>query len=475
MAAALTLAEAGADVVLCEALTYPGGCASTFSRQGWRFEAGATLFSGFGEGQLFRRWIDAHGMDVSVDFLDPVVTLRSPALTLPIPARREVLVESFCALPGAPEAGVRAFFDEQRRVADALWALFDDPDLLPPFGVPALLTHLGRAPRYLPVLRLVGRPLLAALRRHGLADFAPLRCYLDAVCQITVQASSAEAEAPFAMGAMDYYFRGTGHVRGGIGRLAEGMVDAIEGLGGRVMLANRVKSMRREGGAWCVETRKGVIRAERVVANVLPQGVRGLLGVDVGDNRQLDDLARRVEDGWGAAMLYLGLDPRADLPEHAHHLELVVDSDAPFIEGNHLFCSVSAAHERDRGPDGGRTATVSTHLPMKTLNAMTPPERAAYVAGIQRRMWAGIEALAPRLAAATVRTMPASPRTFERFTRRPSGFVGGIPRRAGLTNYQRLWPAPPVSGLYLVGDSTFPGQSTLAVALGGLKVAQRIT
>jgi len=38
-----------------------------------------------------------------------------------------------------------------------------------------------------------------------------------------------------------------------------------------------------------------------------------------------------------------------------------------------------------------------------------------------------------------------------------------------------LWPAPPVSGLYLVGDSTFPGQSTLAVALGGLKVAQRIT
>ena len=49
LGAALTLAEAGKQVLLCERLNYPGGCAATFQRKGIAFEAGATLFSGFGE------------------------------------------------------------------------------------------------------------------------------------------------------------------------------------------------------------------------------------------------------------------------------------------------------------------------------------------------------------------------------------------------------------------------------------------
>ena len=45
LSAALTLAERGADVRVCEALNYPGGCASTFRKDGYAFEAGATLSS----------------------------------------------------------------------------------------------------------------------------------------------------------------------------------------------------------------------------------------------------------------------------------------------------------------------------------------------------------------------------------------------------------------------------------------------
>jgi phytoene dehydrogenase-like protein len=37
---ALTLGQGGAKVLVCEALRYPGGCASTFSRGGFRFDAG---------------------------------------------------------------------------------------------------------------------------------------------------------------------------------------------------------------------------------------------------------------------------------------------------------------------------------------------------------------------------------------------------------------------------------------------------
>ena len=52
--------------------------------------------------------------------------------------------------------------------------------------------------------------------------------------------------------------------------------------------------------------------------------------------------------------------------------------------------------------------------------------------------------------------------------------MGGVPRRAGLGNHESLWPSPVLPDLYLVGDSVFPGQSTLAATVGGARVAERI-
>lgn len=128
----LRLSELGARVVLLESLACPGGCASTFERDGYRFEAGATLFSGLGEGQLFRRWIDRYRLDVPVGWLDPVVELRSPAFTLAVPRRRREIVErllGLAALEGAPLAeALTRFFKRQGVVADTLSGLLDEPE-----------------------------------------------------------------------------------------------------------------------------------------------------------------------------------------------------------------------------------------------------------------------------------------------------------------------------------------------------------
>jgi phytoene dehydrogenase-like protein len=135
---------------------------------------------------------------------------------------------------------------------------------------------------------------------------------------------------------------------------------------------------------------------------------------------------------------------------------------------------VSALDEADRGPGGARTATVSTHVPMRSLRALTPDAQGRYVAAVQARMAAVITARAPEVTRAVIHRMTASPRTFARFTGRFLGYVGGVPRRAGLHHYEGLWPTEAAPGLYLVGDSVFPGQSTLATAIGGQRVAERV-
>jgi phytoene dehydrogenase-like protein len=477
LAVALRLAEQGAKVALFETLNYAGGCASTFRRKGHAFESGATLFSGFGDGELFARWIDAHSMGVTFERLDPTVVLRAPGLELPISPSRDVFVRTLTQLPAATSFApqIEAFFREQKVVADALWALFRNPSLLPPFGFKELLVHAKASPGYLPLIRLVGRSLHAMLDRHGLTDCKPLRIFLDAVCQITVQCSAAEAEAPFALGAMDYYFRGTGHVHGGIGTLATAMVDAIRKAGGEVHLACSVRGIRQASDGFELETRRGVYRAQHLALNVLPQAVSKLLSLDSAESQRMHRHAARIEEGWGAVMLYRVLAPGAALAVQAHHLELVADENRAFTNGNHVFCSVSAASERERvQTDGARTVTMSTHVAMKDLLRLSDNERAALVRDVQEQMRDTVRARAPELAANVQLEMPASPRTFERFTQRPFGYVGGIPRRVGLSNYAQLLPLCVRRGVYLVGDSYFPGQSTLAVALGGVKVADAL-
>ncbi len=460
LGAALTLVDKGRDVVLCESLAYPGGCASTFTRDGYQFEAGATMFSGFAPGQLMHRWIEHFGLDVDVELLDPVVRFRGGGEELVVPRDRAAFVDRVASLPGVPEAGARAFFAWQARLADGLWRLFDDPALLPPFDLSALARHVRQAPAYAPLVAAAGRSLSSMLPRFGLADAYPLRAWLDAVCQITVQATASEAEAPFALAAMDYFFRGCAHIRGGVGALASAMCRAIEARGGEVRLTDRVKGLRRDGGLWIANTRRGEVRARAVFTSTLPADTASLAGIG---GRRLEQLGARVSGGWGAVAWYLVLSPDVALPASATHLLCLDDPRAAPREGNQVLCSVSAAGEA-RGPGGVRTATVSTHVPLRG-------DAAAVAAAAQARARATLRLRAPEVDAAIVHALPASPRTFERFTGRSAGAVGGIPRRVGVGQYATMFPRPVADGLWMVGDTVFPGQSTLATAIGGQRAA----
>jgi len=460
LGAALTLAAAGRSVVLCEALNYPGGCASTFVRDGYRFEAGATLFSGFSPGQLMHRWIDRFRLPVEVQPLDPVLRFRVGGAELVIPRDRRLFVERIAARSTAPAARIRAFFAWQKRVADPLWQLFDDPSLLPPLGVRQLGRHVRQMGSYAPMLGLLGRSLAEVLRSWELEHCPFLRTYLDAVCQITVQVPAAEAEALFALAAIDYFFRGCVHVRGGVGALATALCGAIEAQGGEVWLSSRVRGLQRRADRWVVQSRRGELSTASVFASSLPGDLSALSGTH---SRRLGALQRRVEEGWGAATWYLALRSDVALPPDPVHIQCVADPARPLQQGNHLMCSVSPLGE-DRGPEGVRTATVSTHVPMTG-------DPSAVAMGAQTALRETLRMRAPEVDSAIVHALSGSPRTFARFTRRGRGFVGGIPRRVGLGNYADLFPRPVADGLWLVGDTVFPGQSTLATAIGGQRAA----
>jgi phytoene dehydrogenase-like protein len=477
LGAALSLSEQGARVCLCESLRYPGGCASTFQRGGFRFDAGATLLSGLGPGQLFGSWLGRYAPHTQVDWMDPLVELRSAGFQLAVGRDRAALSAQFCALPGAPVAAIHAFFARQQAVAAVLWSVFDDLELLPPFGVKNLARHSARLLRYAALAPLLGRSLASVLASHGLSGFAPLRLYVDALCQITVQCPAAEAEALFALGAMDYYYRGTAHVRGGVGTLANALLAAAARAGAEVRLPARVAGLRRgPDGSWIATTRRGEVRARAVIANLIPEALEALLAQEprhLHGRAELRARSTALDDSWGAAMLYAVARAPQGSTDDAHHLQLIADAEQPLSEGNHIFVSASSALETERAPAGRRTLTISTHLPLAKLRA-AGSDTGKYVQSIQDRMRRTLQARAPEWFRGIEHELPASPRTFARFVGRPGGTVGGLPRRVGMSSYAGIGPSQVLGGIWLVGDSVFPGQSALATAIGGVRTASDV-
>ncbi len=145
----------------------------------------------------------------------------------------------------------------------------------------------------------------------------------------------------------------------------------------------------------------------------------------------------------------------------------------PLGEGNSVFASFSPAWDESRAPAGQRALTLSTHTALDDWWQLYKHDRTGYDARkneLAEKMLSAAEAALPGLRSAARLVMPGTPVTFQRFTRRKQGWVGGFPQ----TSLLRTLGPHLAANFWLVGDSIFPGQSTAAVALGGMSVANRI-
>jgi phytoene dehydrogenase-like protein len=88
--------------------------------------------------------------------------------------------------------------------------------------------------------------------------------------------------------------------------------------------------------------------------------------------------------------------------------------------------------------------------------------------------WGRIHAAMPELGAGCEVIETATPRTFYDTTRRKLGMVGGIGQSLDVFGMNSLSHRTALQNLYMVGDSTFPGQGIAAVTQSGLIVANEI-
>ncbi len=484
---AALLAKQGFDVTVLQAQTYPGGSASTFTHQGFRFESGATVVGGFQPD-------GPHA--IAADLLDLTwpVQRHDPAWVVHLPGGgdRELMAVALSAdnaevLRRFPES--RAFWDEQSRIADIAWKMTAQGLPWPPRSTAELrqLVKVGllNFPRDLRLLPFAFATVFDWMQRHGLHTNRAFKRFLDGQLLISAQTTSENVNAIYGATALDLARQGVYHVEGGIGGLAETLITRLNALGGRIIYRQRVTRILVEPDQHGHPRAVGVMarlgrRSQRetfypadiVIANLTPWDLDRLLGPHSPDVLRSEVRCRR--SGWGAFVLHVGVQAEAIPDGFPDHHQVLTDLDGPLGETHSVFMSLSPAWDASRAPTGQRAVTITTHTAVQPWWDLLEADQAAYYIrkqDYQVRMLAAVERLLPGFSQKLTLVLAGSPVTYQFYTDRHLGQVGGFPQTS---LFRMRSPRTGIRNIRLVGDSIFPGQSTAGVTLGAIRVARDI-
>lgn len=473
---AALLAQAGYDVKVLEAQTYPGGCASTWTHKGYRFESGATVAGGFqpnGPHHVVGEMLD---IQWPVKRHDPAWVVHLPGTDVALTADNADVLAKF------PHTA--KFWETQSRLANLTWRLSAQNMPWPPTsGHEAMRLAqiaLRNFPDDLQAVPYIFSTVYDWAARFGLTHDATFMRFLDGQLLISAQTTSKYVNALWGATALDLARQGVYHVRGGIGGLAQTLVDTLRRYGGEILYRHRASRLEvidgRIVGVWVTRSRHSAeeffMPADFVVANTTPWDAAQLLGSNTPGRLQRE--ISRPRRGWGAFVLHLGVDCDVFPAGYPDHHQILLDLEGPLGETRSIFMSVSPEWDDTRAPEGMRAVTITTHTDPSQWWSELETDRDGYYAkkdDYSDKIISAIDDILPGFRDGIALALPGTPVTYQFYTDRHDGLVGGFP----ITSlFKARGPRTGVANLRLVGDSIFPGQSTAGVSLGALRVAEDV-
>jgi phytoene dehydrogenase-like protein len=315
--------------------------------------------------------------------------------------------------------------------------------------------------------------LADALRAFALEDDRALVGLLSMLVEDTVH--STVAAAPLINAALGITIRGVGlsRARGGMCGFWRRFVGRYRALGGTLQVGRAVDRIEGREGAYRVTTRRGVVTSAQVVVAV-PAVLAARLGPAPADEALAPYLRRDATALGGAVVLFLGVPEREVAGQAFTHHQLLSHYDRPLGDGNNMFVSVSAPGDEESAPAGHRAVMISTHCALESWEDLAPEAYPARKSEVGTRLLALARRVYPELGRNAVVAEVATPRTYERFTRRPRGAVGGVRQTLANANQRAIPHDVGIPGYWLVGDSTWPGLGTVACCLGSRIVAEGV-
>lgn len=472
LSAGALLAHTGHKVHLYEAHTYVGGCASFFKRKDFKFDAGATTLSGLGPGRPLNRLIEILNLDFPISPLkSPMkITLNDGRTFIRHKDLKEHIATMEIVFPGLPHD---KFWNDLKEKEESLWSILSAGQYFPPKGLKDLKRLLDpKVLKNASLGLLAFIPFIKTIPKEMRADDSFMSFINE---QLLISTQSHANQVPALLAAMgliypdDMYYS-----EGGMVALGELFAQKIKDSGGEVFLRRPVTKVSKESnGKFSFKVRgpggKEIYdEADVVISNLTVWDTPKIL------DKKLSEIypQHQKRAAWGALSAYFAVKIKEGIKPLYHQVHF----NSSFLGVGSFFISFSHPNDKSRAPEGYQTVTVSTHTRSEDWDRY-------YNEGIYDQ---NIELFKEEVKRALSKIIPpqdiqemteievGTPHTFERFTGRHKGLVGGLPHN--LKNNILTFPSQEtaIKGLYQIGDTTFPGQGVVGVVTGAMMLAGKI-
>ncbi len=473
MATAARLQAAGLATIVLEAHGQPGGCAGFYRRRGFSFDVGATTLVDFEPGGVGGELLETIGMPPINGEPLPGYQAWLPDRTVRLYRDRSAWIKERRKV-FADSPAHQSFWKLLDRLANVFWQATRRGVKLPLRSLTDLTgacAALGW--RNIHYGRFLNWTMGDALRSHGLRNDQSLVGLLAMLIEDTVH--STVDQAPLINSALGITIRGAGLSRasGGMRGFWQKFASHYRQIGGKLWVGCRVGKIAGSNGRFLIDTRRGIIQARQVVS-AIPVELTTSLTRPAISRRLKRYLTRDAQARGGAGVVCLGVPEEEVAGQEFTHHQLMQDTSAPLGNGNNMFISVSAARDLESAPAGFRSVMISTHCDLQEWQELDAEAYHAKKTALGKRLVEFARRVYPNLATRPLVEEVGTPQTFERFTQRPLGAVGGVRLTLQNANQRAVPHDIGVPGLWLAGDTTWPGLGTVACVVSSRIVAEGV-
>jgi prolycopene isomerase len=475
---ATQLAAKGAKVLVLEKYLIPGGSAGYFERNGYRFDVGASMIFGFGKQgttNLLTRALNAVRVHLDTIPDDTQIHYHLPnGLDIKVARDYEKFMQDLGDRFPHERQGIRKFYD-------ACWQVFNCLNSIELLS----LEELGYLTRVFFQNPLACFGLLKYLPQNAgdvarryisdpeLLKFIDMECY----CWSVVPAD----RTPMINAGMvfsDRHYGGINYPKGGVGRIAEVLVDGLTKAGGEIRYGARVTQIlpkTKTGGAFAVKLASGeTLTAKRVVSNATRWDTFEYLLKDEPMPASEQRWRQRYQRSPSFLSLHLGVKANVIPPDtDCHHILLEDWADMEKSEGT-IFVSIPTLLDPSLAPSNHHIVHTFSPSWMQEWEGLSASEYEQRKEKAASQLIARLESIFPGLEANLDYQEVGTPRTHRRFLGRYDGTYGPIPSRKLMGLLGMPFNRTAIPDLYCVGDSTFPGQGLNAVAFSGFACAHLV-
>ena len=429
---AALLSQRGVDVCLLERESQVGGCAASVEKFGYTFDPTDGLYTGWADGDIYSRIFS----ELSVT--PPPTSPLQPAYVVSLPDGERV---SVTGMPEQMESELSRVFPECHDLAIAFYRQLST--------ISSTLDQARQTDRK-SFARSIARKGLSLARRGPptleLSKFSTdttdkhlggastrFKRFIDVQLQTLANGDSAKVSYLYAASAL-VNRRGMFAIAGGAAALAERLAESITHSGGKIRLNTGVLRLSYDsaGKAIGVDLLTGeTVRASRaIISNLTIWDTYGKL---IGLNRTAPQLRKNLNGlrGWGAYMVYAGLDAvAADAIFESPLLHLT-----DFQENNEYdpetaqFVFNSSSAGNPGAPDGKRAVTIHSFTDVDRWFTFHRDETELEEMDQEmlEQVWTRLHRAMPALGAGIEVIDTSTPRSYYEQTRRKLGMVGGLP------------------------------------------------